>query len=645
MISKPILKIDKFSGMFDGSQTVYLDGFAVGEQGKSVQETYSTLNVRDNSTYGSQFNKVYGIEYVYPLTDSNIRSVSPYTIMISGGRLFSYTQSPIMFNGDIGGVASGGAFLGSQKPDIKEMSSGNLIYTSARHLSLAVRGLTSATHTDKIIDKDGRDFTTLGIAAGDKITNLITGKQYTVTSISTTTKTNDTLNFNAITGFTNTANDEFLVIDLEAFDLLGVSGSSKNPQFISQPAGVHWSRPIRKWGDQYMIGNGNYIALLAADEKTFDSTYKQLPTGFQLLALEVGKLGDILVSAYDKNGIGYLLYWDGFNNGWNEITQIDRAAEALHPYKSGWVYFVDGTLYFTNGRDIQQIAQVSSRTLSQNISVKGFNGIKSVDDKIFLACSGYDGKMASGVYIFDGNGFSFVKCLIGSNQFATPYSIYLKNSAQIDSIFSNNFSIDIGCGSSLNELSHYKNSSTATRFRSVMLKIDLEQETQVKEVWLNLQPISDFISTIGSQNKASIQVNVGDGSLPPYTYCQADPITTTTVNVVGTTRPGVVGEEFEFVSPDYSISGERFFIESIANAGQNPETWTISPALSSATAGYADGRTIGVKKGEEKTISIYDLSKPVRFNVNFLGSIMYLEIITKGTTNNFPLSIKNIQLF
>ena len=68
MISKPILKIDKFSGMFDGSQTVYLDGFAVGEQGKSVQETYSTLNVRDNSTYGSQFNKVYGIEYVYPLT-------------------------------------------------------------------------------------------------------------------------------------------------------------------------------------------------------------------------------------------------------------------------------------------------------------------------------------------------------------------------------------------------------------------------------------------------------------------------------------------------------------------------------------------------------------------------------------------------
>jgi hypothetical protein len=169
MISKPILKIDKFSGMFDGSQTVYLDGFAVGEQGKSVQETYSTLNVRDNSTYGSQFNEVYGIEYVYPLTDSNIRSVSPYTIMISGGRLFSYTQSPIMFNGDIGGVAAGGAFLGSQKPDIKEMSSGNLIYTSARHLSLAVRGLTSATHTDKIIDKDGRDFTTLGIAAGDKL--------------------------------------------------------------------------------------------------------------------------------------------------------------------------------------------------------------------------------------------------------------------------------------------------------------------------------------------------------------------------------------------------------------------------------------------------------------------------------------------
>ena len=45
MISKPILKIDKFSGMFDGSQTVYLDSLLLENRVKR-SKTYSTLNVR-----------------------------------------------------------------------------------------------------------------------------------------------------------------------------------------------------------------------------------------------------------------------------------------------------------------------------------------------------------------------------------------------------------------------------------------------------------------------------------------------------------------------------------------------------------------------------------------------------------------------
>jgi hypothetical protein len=156
-----------------------------------------------------------------------------------------------------------------------------------------------------------------------------------------------------------------------------------------------------------------------------------------------------------------------------------------------------------------------------------------------------------------------------------------------------------------------------------------------------------MIDSLSTVSTSKIQVNIGNGSLPINSYNQVDPASTTVLSVTGNTRPGTVGEEVEIYddSAVISINGERFFIESIANAGTSSESWTISPALSSATASSPTVRCIGVKKGEEKTINIRDLSKPIRFGVNFFGSTMYLEILTEGTTNNMPISIKNIQLF
>ena len=292
---------------------------------------------------------------------------------------------------------------------------------------------------------------------------------------------------------------------MERFDLLpGKGASDRNTQFPNQPSGVHWARPIRKsdeiGGGGSLVGNGNYLAQLSIDESTFDATFKQLPTGYQLLAFETGKLGDVLVSAYDKDGKGHLLYWDGFTEQWNEIIQIDKAPLALHPYKGGWVYFVDGVLYFTDGRNIEQIASMSKRKMGQNPSVTGFNGIKSIDDKIYLACVGDGLTIPTGVYIFNGSGFTLVKCMIGSTQYATPYTIGIKNSTQISSIFSNTFSVEVGCYGSLNRLSDYTASSTTTKYRSMMLKIDLKQETKIGEVWLNLQAGSNAIQTLEQED-------------------------------------------------------------------------------------------------------------------------------------------------
>jgi len=659
MISKPIITIDKFSGMSDQGGTFYLDGFTAENENsvQSLDENYRVIPLMTQETLeDDKFDGVNGMIYITGLTGSTWNTNTQYNVSVnSSGGVFGYYDGNLVADCYIAGGGSSGNYFYSDRPDIAEMESGSIIFTSARHVSYILRGICKAgSGTDKIVDTAGRDFTTLGFAAGDRVTNIITGETYVVSSISTTDDTNDTLNFTA--GVTNSEDDEFMLTKLEWKDF-GYDQSARDSQFNGQLPPLRWARPIRQsseiGGGGYLIGNGNYIALLSKDEDTFDDEFKQLPFGFQLLAMEVGNLGDVLVSAYNKQGDGYLLYWDGFSEGWNEIIKVSASPMALKPYKSGWVYFVEGTLYFTDGRSVEKIIAHPDASGRFPMNVNHFNGIEIHKDKIFLAVSGNStGRARNGIYVFDQSGLSFFKCDGGNTtyttQYATPRCLRILNTTGTSDNFSINNELIIGGEGFINTVREYTANSSANKYRSVMFKLDLGQETKIKEVWLNLQHSPKVLGGEQSSLDSEITVNVGDGSLVPFRYLSAEVADTTNVsNTKGDLYPGNKDEVYEIFDAGLTRqNGERFHIETITNRGTVDETWTISPALSDATTNDIDLRGLGVRKGETKTIGLEDLSKPIRFNVNFIGSTLYLEIVVRGgTLPRIPVSISNIQLF
>jgi hypothetical protein len=651
MISKPKLTIDKFSGMSNEGGTFYLDGFSVeNENGvQSLDEAYRVYEeLNNNDTNFTNLSNIKAISYIYGLPNSNIGTSSPLRIITTGGKFFaSYSGGISNYEGEIGGIASGGGYLYSQQPDIFELNSGNILYTGAYHAGLMIRGKVDAgSDTTKIIDADGRDLSALGastITPNNKVTNLSTGEQYTITSITTTNSTNDTLNFAA--GVTNSENDEFVVFVNTKFTL------GTTTQFQGQQRNVYWGRPIRQYGDQYMIANGNYIALIANDEETFDATYKQLPAGYQMLTFETGAMEQILVSAYDKKGNNYLLLWDGFSNGWNEIIPVVRAPQTLKAYGSGWIFMADGIIYITDGRSIQKLIAHPDANSSTKINTAHHNSIEILGDDIYFAIGTSNSqRQTRGVLIYNMNtGLHFFKTKENGRGFAQPQCIYVNNKISITSLYSTNSRrLEIANSNSLNSISSGGNSTNSSDFKSIVYYIDFKQDTQVKEVWLNIRNTMRRYFDNRDNKNTIISVNYGNGNAPIIKYGSiSDNTTTTMTNPNGAYYPGVVGEEVEVLGGSYpsEVAGERTFIQSIADAGTSSEVWTVSPALSSSTETTSELRVWSVKNGETKTITLDDLSSPVKFDTNFIGSKMWLEIVVRGTTNSFPISIDNIQLF
>lgn len=503
------------------------------------------------------------------------------------------------------------------------------------------RGLVkTGSSTTKIIDTAGRNFSTLGLstsAPNNKVTNLVTGSQYTITTISTTTTTNDTLEFSAVGATTNTTNDEFVAFVYDKFNLnTGVTIPTFQGQLATQE---DWQRPIQQYGDQYMILNGNYIALLATDEATFSPMYKQLPVTFQGVDLKVNG-SEILVSAYDNQNRAYLLLWDGHTDGWNEITPIDKVPNSLKAYGTGWVYLADGVVAYTDGRNIQKlIATPDYLSTTKGGNTYSHNGIVILNDIFYFAyVTGNAGRNRdnNSVMVFNKKtGLTFFKCKSLSTELAYPYCIYS---------YPNNSEIDIGAGESLNNLTFFVPNSSSSSTRNAVFFLDFKQEQKISEVWLNLKYTSRTYYALDATYVSDITISVGNGNYGLIGLGQVASNTTTTCdNTAGATRPATVGQEIEFTSGDNI--GQRTFITSIASGGSSSEVWTVSPALTNTSASSSNCRVWQLKKQLQKTITATDLSKPVRFPTNFYGDKMYLEVTIRGNANAMPISIQNIMLF
>jgi hypothetical protein len=663
MISKPKLTIDKFSGMSNEGGTFYLDGFSVeNENGvQSLDEKYTISEVNNSSDTGfTNMNNIVAITNVFTLPDSTSSgALTGYPLMLNdNSKLFTHFSFPGN-SGEIGGISSSGDYRNTSRGDLFQLPSGKILYTTARHLSLIVRGTVDAgSSTTTIIDKDGRDFTTLGIEIGFTVTNIIKRKQYEITSITTTNNTNDTLNFTAVDSSPNEDTDEFMVFIYEYKDFNFVDGDSTNtttgnpitvPTFKGQIDQFRWSRPIKQYGDQYIIANGNYISLLANDESTIDNTYKQLPVGYQILAMEVNG-SRILISVVDMKGKGHILLWDGFSSGWNEILDIEIAPKAIYPSGQGWIYLLDSTIYYTDGRNIQELISYPENTKDTALNTTNFNAITSLDNSFFFCVDGYPGtRSEDGVLVYNPkNGLQFFKCKSNGRGFPTPYCAYVNTGVRLDQDYSSSSQLMVAGEEFHNVVNFYRSSTDTKDYKAFLLFIDLKQETKISEVWLNIKRGTKNRTNFSGRDNATISVNYGDNKTPILSYLSVKPVSPTTVeNTIGAEYPGVVGQEVEFVGSEgiSAISGQRTFIQSINRPGESLENWQIDPPLSDTLSNNQTARGWGLFNAETKDISISDLSKPLRFPVNFLGDKMWLEVVVRGTSNSFPISINNIQLF
>jgi len=413
----------------------------------------------------------------------------------------------------------------------------------------------------------------------------------------------------------------------------GVS-NAVDQQFIGQEVPGSWKRQIVLFGDDYFIGNGNYLASLNDDEETFSATAKQLPYKHQFQCMAVNN-DKVLVGVEHLENDGKLLLWDSFTDGWlNELNICDRPV-AIVPYNSSWIVFTNGgKLYVTDGYTKELITTIpgfeSSDGRGSNVGSRGYNCMKIWDDKIFVSVYGSNQKIKgrTGIYIYD------IKNDIWT--FTIPTSEEYEYSSSSDVMaFTDGWTqhyLYYGSNDSLNRI--YRRSGSP--YSEAILKIILPIPQKVNQVELNLGFRDDYYAYISQINDTfDVSIAVGDGKKIPYIQTNAYNGTTTTIDPSDTyTGIAEVGNEVEILADDTNpeINSKQTFITSIADGGTNSEKWTISPALAKAPA---EGSPIGLYTFKQcdsvRTVAYNTLNENLKFNVqDFYGDTLWIHIRIDG---------------
>ncbi len=169
----------------------------------------------------------------------------------------------------------------------------------------------------------------------------------------------------------------------------------------------------------------------------------------------------------------------------------------------------------------------------------------------------------------------------------------------------------------------------------------------IKQIELHLAP--SFQLDKSDKNNVSVTLNVGTGKgfLATRTQAGSGSTTTSIKNTLAadTRYVGVVGQEIRLNHGD--AGGERSYITEIANAGTNTETWTISPALSSAPTNGTEIRMYNLKKVETKIVDPDNIQEYLVYNVEGIRTDeLVFEIVMDGvSTGEVNLDILSIDIY
>lgn len=634
MTGKPILSIDKFAGAGE-SGILFNEGFYPEiDNGKSVMgEGFNSTVVVNTSTSGySNLGKIMSI-----LSLASVYAKDRYSLFLSAaGKFFSKVSVSEIANAEL---HSNGQTAVSY-PCMLETSLGNILYTAQNWIGRGVRGSVTGGSTTTLVDST-RDFTALGYAADDKVTNLKTGIEYTITSISGAGNT--TLNFSANGANSNTAHDEFIVWEDNRLDITTAATSW-------QPIITEWNKQIKQYGSQYLFGNGNYLGMVSAAEDTVDKTYKQLPAKHQLLAFDIN-VSMVLVSA-EFNGKGVLCLWDGYSDGWNNLLELDSPVKALIKYKSGWVYILNGVVYYTDGYQIQKLSDLNSNSILDQHSINPAMYNSLTWYRGFLYCAVVAGNsynfLRSSVYTINldnvARGWTLIKCKKITRNNGVPYSLFLTTR------FTDYQQILVGGDSFVDYIgSGIYGADVQYSNKSLLMYINLPQYQKISGIGLNLERYLKNWNDDTVVSSRQVQVSIGDGNRGLISRVQAinTGVTTSTFVVNGTLfLNNEIGDEIIINESGDATYDERSFVTNIVDKGTATEDWTISPALSDVVDNASEIRMMRLKKLDNITVNYNDLKKEYLFSASGLETNkLFIEIVFFGQTNPMPLNITNIKVY
>jgi hypothetical protein len=624
MVGQPILNIDKFAGSGE-SGILFNEGFYPEiDNGKSVMgEGFSNSTLINTSTTGySNLGTIMSI-----LGLSTIFSKAKYSLLLNATNKF-FTN----------GLPSKEIHTNSQTatayPCMVETYNGNILYTAKNKIGRGFRGKVTSGSTTTLVDNTAsRDFVVEGYAAGDKVTNLTTGIEYTLTVVAATT-----LTFVANGTNTNSANDEYIVWE---DDKLDITITAQN----WQPAIETWNKQIKQYGAQYLFGNGNYLGMISASETVVDTTYHQLPYKHQLLAFDIN-VSMVLVSA-EFNGKGVLCLWDGYSDGWNNILELDSPVKAVLKYESGWVYILNGVVYYTDGFQITKLSSLNSNSIldQYNINPAMYNSLTLY--RGFLYCAAITGSsfnfLRTGVYVIDldntNRGFTVIKCKKLTRNEGIPYSLFLTT-------LSTDFQQILVGGEGF--VDYLRNTADVQYSnKSLLMYINLPQYTKISGIGLNLERYLKDYNNDTSALSRQVQVAIGDGNRGLISRINGTGVTTDTLTVNGTTYlNNEVGDEIIIAQTGDDTYDERSFITSIVDKGTSTEDWTISPALSDVIDTSSEIRMMRLKKCDSITVNYNDLKKEYWFASSGIETNkLFIEIVFYGQDNAMPLNITNIKVY
>ncbi len=647
-MNKPLITIDEFSGMGDNG-LFWLENASVGKiNGKSVITPifYQSKYIGKGDTGFDDFSNVFNcITNFYMQKSSN--SLHKFLVGIDTSKIFGFDLSFTSYNKglmhSIANVGSGtDQIIYSNYPALFNTKENNLLYASANHLGLGIKGKCHADSNNvKIVDSEGRDFTTLGVSTSygsNKVYNTRSKEEYTITSITTTNSTNDTLNFTAGTG-DNNENEEFILFIDNKFKF--ETFASGENHFVGQEGAIYWKRQILLWGDYYWILNGNWLSNLNIDEATWEEEAKQLPYNCQAVCFSIN--AEKMLVGCEINGKGKLILWDSYSDGWLNEINLEKAPISIKPYKQGWIVSVGASLYYTDGYSWEFIADYPDTNKYYKFN-GNFDAMVIIDDLIFHNLYSLTNRFKSGVGVYDmKKGWSYLPMKSIDGEFAykgTQGSLFVYTDTSGRAIPITSCSVNnITNGVSINKIYF----SGSLKYNMIYY-LKLPKVMNISRIRLNVMAKINYYTRSGQTVNLTVAYGDGKDNIMNYFRCKDSGNTTTKIiNGLGANYPAKVGDEIFAV--EGKCCGERTFITAIENAGTNNEELTVSPALSEIITDTLDFSRLSLKKaGNTRTFDPTNIPEDLNFEVkNFLSDKIFIEIVVDASS--VRLDIHSIDLF